>query len=507
MDPQQRLALELTREALQDAGAERRPFQRERSAVFLGASVSEFSGFTITKVRSRQIKNGEFGPAPDEDLLSELPDINAYTLSGGMINVIASNVAHSFKLGGPALTSDAACASTLMAVIQACQYLRALPPRQNLSPLAVSGGVYLMLNPENSLVFAKGSALAERECRPFDAAADGFILGEGAGIFILKRLEDAVTDGDRIYSVIKGAAWSNDAGTSSPMTPSQAGQARLLRLGFESSQIQPDEVGYVECQGTGAPAGDHTELAALHEVWSGENKPVLGSAKANFGHTLSAAGAAGLLRASMALHTRVLPPQAAWSSWHPKLQDLSDKFRMITDPEPWQGNPVATVSAFGFGGTNGFLVLQSAPLLSPAPPRGPYFLPVSAPSFSLLKEHLRELVETEFSLDELSYTLRLRQAQEFTLLARVMDRAEWERVVEELLGVSENLEETVATDSYLLGATERLQRPEIPGWQTEQEWLQAETVSKNLVPSCSLPPSPLVRSSLWPVERLPGPQS
>ena len=228
MDPQQRLSLELTREALQDAGAERRPFLRERSGVFFGAVISEFIAYSNMKVRSWQLLDGQFGPPSTEDVTAELPDLNAYSLSGCLVNGIASSVSQFFQLGGPAFTSDAACASSLVATTQACQYLRSLPKRKDLSPIAVAGGVYLMLHPDNVVGFAKGSALAERECRPFDSKADGFILGEGAGVYILKRLEDAQADGDRIYSVIKGAVWSNDAGATSPMTPSKDGQASPL---------------------------------------------------------------------------------------------------------------------------------------------------------------------------------------------------------------------------------------------------------------------------------------
>ena len=208
----------------------------------------------------------------------------------------------------------------------------------------------------------------------------------------------------------------------------------------------------------------------------------------------------------MALHSRTLPPQAAWSGWHPKLEGLSDKFRMITEPENWEGQTTATVSAFGFGGTNGFLVLKAAPPLPPAPPRGPYFLPVSAPDLGLLKEHLCELMEVPSDLDGVSSSLRLRQAQEYTLLARVKDRAEWKRMVQDVLTLSQDNDE-IEFKGYLLGSTDRLNELDLSDWRKELMWLKPEAKVKVMQTSCSLPPSPLVRRSLWPLERLPGPQS
>lgn len=506
MDPQQRLALELTREALQDAGTERRPFLRERSGVFMGAVISEFITYSNMKVRNWQILDGQFGEAPSGDVAADLPDINAYSLSGILVNGIASSVSQFFQLGGPAFTSDAACASSLVATTQACHYLRTLPPRKEFSPIAVAGGVYLMFHPDNVVGFAKGSALAERECRPFDGRADGFILGEGAGVVVLKRLEDALADGDRIYSVIKGAVWNNDAGATSFMTPSREGQSRLIRWGFEATGIEPGQVGYVECQATGAPAGDEVELSALNEVWSGVGSPVLGSVKANFGHTLSASGAAGLIRATMALHTRTLPPQAAWESWHPKLAEYSDLFRIIERPEVWEGEALASVSAFGFGGTNCFLLLQGAPAIPPAPLQSPHFCPVSAPNQSLLKEHLGRLVNVleGQSLDSVAYSLRLRAPQEWTLLSRGSDSRDIQRIWRAALELSGD--EVVQTNSYLVGPTDKLKDLEVSGWERELRWLSGRSVPVESFLSGSLPPSPLERKSLWPIETLPGPR-
>jgi len=506
MDPQQRLALELTREALQDAGAERRPFLRERSGVFMGAVISEFITYSNMKVRNWQILDGQFGEPPSREVAADLPDINAYSLSGILVNGIASSVSQFFQLGGPAFTSDAACASSLVATTQACHYLRTLPPRKELSPVAVAGGVYLMFHPDNVVGFAKGSALAERECRPFDAQADGFILGEGAGVFVLKRLEDALADGDRIYSVIKGAVWNNDAGATSFMTPSREGQARLIRWGFEATGIEPRQVGYVECQATGAPAGDEVELSALNEVWDGDSCPVLGSIKANFGHTLSASGAAGLIRATMALHTRTLPPQTAWESWHPKLAEYSERFRILERPEAWTGEALASVSAFGFGGTNCFLLLASAPVVPPSPPQSPYFCPVSAPSLTLLKEHLSGLSDVLGSQgpDSVAYGLRLRVPQEWTLLSRGSDTVDLQRIWSAVLEHSG--EEIVQGGGYLLGPTDKLKDLELEGWEKELRWLAGESMSVEFVLRGSLPPSPLERRSFWPVETLPGPR-
>lgn len=396
MDPQQRLSLEVVREALQDAALEGRPFDRRRTAVFLGASVSEYTQLNCAGGRAVQFADGDFGdPGPVGAMARRVKPIRSYTLPGSLLSMCASAVAQAFDLRGPAFTVDAACASALTATVQAVGYLRGLTARRggDPAPVAIAGGAYLQLLPDCTLGFTRIGALAQDECRPFDARANGFLMGEGVVALVLKRLADAEADGDRIYAVIRGAAWNSDGRGESPMTPEADGQAEVLAAGFDDAHLDPARVEYVECHGTGTRAGDIAELEALSRVLPAGRPPRLGSVKANIGHTMSVSGAAGLLRAALALHHGVLPPQAGFDEWHPDLARFAERFMVPTEPAPWT-SPTrhATVSSFGFGGSNSFLVLESYANRT-GPPAVPQALCPSADSDALLDGYLGALAE------------------------------------------------------------------------------------------------------------------
>ncbi|HZR07152.1 MAG TPA: polyketide synthase, partial [Myxococcales bacterium] len=213
-DPQQRLLLDSVRAALQDAGYEKRTWDRRRAGVFVGASVSEHKEVLLSRVRAMQLFDGAFGralPGPEAEklrdaLIEHVVPMRAFSMPGSLLNMAAAIVAQTWDLGGPALSIDAACSSALIAAQQAIVNLRG-----GQIDLAIAGGVYLNLLPDNLVSFSRIGAISRRgECRPFDAAADGFVMGEGVGAVILKRLPDALRDGDRIYAVVKGAAANND---------------------------------------------------------------------------------------------------------------------------------------------------------------------------------------------------------------------------------------------------------------------------------------------------------
>ena len=239
-DPQHRLMLDVVRCALQDAGWERKAFPRRRAGVFIGSSVSEYKEMHLSRLRVLQMLDGQYGRRPDPDtaraleaLVQDVTPLRAFSMPGNLLNMAAAIVAQQFDLGGPALSIDAACSSALVATHQAVLNLRA-----GQIDVAVAGGVYLNLLPDNLVCFSRIGAISRTgECRPFDAKADGFVMGEGVGAVILKRCEDAERDGDRIYALIRGSACNNDGRSEGPMTPRQGGQRH--GLGHSHSRTPP----------------------------------------------------------------------------------------------------------------------------------------------------------------------------------------------------------------------------------------------------------------------------
>lgn len=370
MDPQQRLFLEIVRDAIDDAGLAQRSYDKARTGVFVGASVNEFKDIVTSRHRAIQLGAGDFGHGLAADVAkstaSAVTPSRAFNIAGGLLNMMAATVSQTFDWSGPAYSTDAACASALVAIVQAVDYLRGLPiAAEGAAPLAVAGGVYLNLTPDNLIGFSRIGAISPDNCRPFDEQANGFVMGEGAGVVVLKRLADAQRDGDRIYAVIQNTACNNDGRGDGPMTPRLAGQRALLAAGLQGADV--GAVGYVECHGTGTTVGDQTELTALSEIFAPlGTKPRLGSVKANIGHTMSAAGVAGFIRAALAVHHRQLPPQANFTKWSPTLSALGAAFEMSTEASAWVDRTrTATVSSFGFGGTNAFALLGPAPTVAP----------------------------------------------------------------------------------------------------------------------------------------------
>ncbi|NJC73164.1 aminotransferase class I/II-fold pyridoxal phosphate-dependent enzyme [Planosporangium thailandense] len=358
-DPQHRLLVTLTDDALRDAGLGAIP--RDRTGVYVGASVSEYKDLLTSRIRARQMAAGEFGAPLDADAARAAVDgvapPRAYTIPGTLLNMAAATVSAVFDFSGPSFVVDAACASALVALHEAVVHLRA-----GECDLAVAGGVYLNLVPDNLIGFSRIGAVSRAGvCRPFDRRADGFVLGEGAGVVVLKRLADALRDGDRPYAVIRGTGCANDGRAEGPMTPRLEGQVTCLRRAYRDAAVDPAAVGFVECHGTATPAGDAVELAALREVFGAGGATEVSSVKANIGHTMSAAGIAGLIKAVLVLRHATVPPQVGCDEPDPMLGSL----RVSDTARPWARNPGAPrragVSSFGFGGTNVHVVLEEAP--------------------------------------------------------------------------------------------------------------------------------------------------
>jgi len=332
MDPQQRLMLDQVRLAMDDAGYGGRPLPRS-TGVYIGASVAEFKDLVVSRLRARQLLGGEWGSVPPmpekaaEDSVENVAGIQQYSMLGVLLNMIACNVSEAFDLSGPALVMDAACSSALVALHEAVLHLR-----NGICDAAIVGGVYTICTPDLLVGFSRIGALSRSDvCRPFDANADGFVLGEGVGAVILKRLDEAVRDNDRIWAVIKGVGMNNDGRGDGPMTPRLSGQTDALARAYRDARVSPDTVHYVEAHGTATPVGDATEMAALREnakaMGEGNVHCAVTSVKGNIGHPLAASGIAGLIKAVLVL-THGVGPMRKYSIGA-FLLDLQDPARVI----------------------------------------------------------------------------------------------------------------------------------------------------------------------------------
>src|SRR5262249_29348128 len=249
-DPQHRILLAAVRGALAERGYEKKELPRSQTSVFIGASVSEHKDLQTSRLRSPQIADGQFGqPVAAETAAASVEDvepIRAFSIAGNLLNMMAATVAQQWDLGGPAFTLDAACSSSLVASYEAATYLRA-----GLCDVAIVGGVYLNLTPDNLVGFSRIGAISRTDaCRPFDADADGFVLGEGVGAVVLKRRADAERDGDRIYAIIRGGGINNDGRSDGPMTPRKGGQIEVLERAYADAGVTPDSIGFIEPPGT-----------------------------------------------------------------------------------------------------------------------------------------------------------------------------------------------------------------------------------------------------------------
>jgi acyl transferase domain-containing protein/NAD(P)H-dependent flavin oxidoreductase YrpB (nitropropane dioxygenase family)/NAD(P)-dependent dehydrogenase (short-subunit alcohol dehydrogenase family) len=364
IEPMQLLTLEAVRAAIADAGYGERPFARSRTSVVLGVGggLADLGQRYGMRSGLPMLMDGvePTGQVPDA-LLGKLPSWTEDSFPGLLLNVAAGRVANRFDLGGVNCTVDAACASSLAAI-----YVAARELSSKSSDLVIAGGLDTVQNPFAYLCFSKTKALSPRgRCRPFDASADGIVISEGLVVLVLKRLADAERDGDRIYAVIKSVAGSSDGRDKGLTAPRPEGQVVALRRAYESAGISPATIGLIEAHGTGTVAGDGAEVEALKRVFpplTGQ-RCAIGSVKSMIGHTKCAAGAAGLVKAALALHEKVLPPTIHVEAPNPKADFANSPFFVNTEILPWLASVDRTprragVSAFGFGGTNFHAVLE-----------------------------------------------------------------------------------------------------------------------------------------------------
>lgn len=414
MDPQQRLALEVSWEALEHAGVPPRSLAGSDTAVLMGVNSDDYGKL----------------------IMEDLPGIEAWTGIGTSLCGIANRVSHLLDLRGPSVALDAACAASLVAVHQACQLLRS-----GETSLALAGGVSALIGPGLTRVLDRAGATApDGRCKSFDAAADGYGRGEGAAVIVLKRLDDAVRDGDRVIAVVRGGAVAQDGRTVGIMSPNGAAQEDLFRLTCESSGIAPGTVDFVEAHGTGTPTGDPVELNALAAVYGagrgdGERCRV-GSVKPNVGHLEGGAGVVGLIKAAMALQHEQIPPTAGLRTPTPAVDWNGSGLRVPTAVEPWPRRADAprraAVCSYGYGGTIAHVLLEEAPLTGgQASDRSSVsaVVPVSGRSRSRLRRQAAALAEhlraEDVPLSDVAATLWARRSHDAVRAAVVaQDRDE-----------------------------------------------------------------------------------
>jgi phthiocerol/phenolphthiocerol synthesis type-I polyketide synthase B len=346
MDPQQRLLLEVAWEALEHAGIPPSSLRRTQTGVFAGACYTDYGYLAAI----------------------DLPGVDAWTNAGGALSIIANRLSYFLDLRGPSLTIDTACSSSIVALHLASQSLRIGD-----SDVALAAGVNLLLAPGVFRAFDQTGALSQTgACHAFDADADGFVRGEGCGVVVLKRLSDAVQDGDRILAVVRGSAVNQDGRSNGLLAPNPAAQMAVLRAAYANAGVPPHEVDYVEAHGTGTLLGDPIEARALGTVL-GKGRPeqsplLIGTAKSNLGHLEAAAGIAGLIKAVLAVQHGSIPANLHFRNPNPHIPFDQLRLKVVAEQEDWPqtSHPRrAGVSSFGFGGTNAHAVIEQAPARVP----------------------------------------------------------------------------------------------------------------------------------------------
>ncbi|MBB5156453.1 SDR family NAD(P)-dependent oxidoreductase [Saccharopolyspora phatthalungensis] len=341
LDPQQRLLLEVTWEAFEDAGIP--------PSSTAAASVGSYIGGFTFDAATLQLND------------SNRHLVGAATPTGVSMTMLAARLSYTFDWSGPCLTLDTACSSSLVAFHQACAAIA-----RGECDLAVAGGVNVMVNPVTSILMSKGQFLSpDARCKSFDHRANGYARGEGAGILLLKPLSAAERDGDHIYAVVRGTAVNQDGRTPGVTVPSVAAQRALIRRACWVGGVEPASVGYYEAHGTGTAVGDPIEATAIGEALGDSDRTHwIGSVKSNFGHTEAAAGAAGVIKASLCLENGLIPPNLHFERPNPGIPfdrlPLRVPTEMVQFPEQ-DGPRRAGVNSFGFGGTNAHAILEQGP--------------------------------------------------------------------------------------------------------------------------------------------------
>jgi len=416
LDPQQRLLLQVLWEALEDGGQVAEGLRGSDTGVFIG-------GFTL-----------DYQLLQNYGVLSRY-ELQANSATGMMMTMLANRLSYVFDFRGPSMAVDTACSGSLVAV-----HLAARSIWSGECSMAVAGGSNMMIAPTMTIAESKGGFLApDGRCKTFDASADGYARGEGAGVVVLKALSRAVADRDPIYALVRGTAVSQDGHTTGITVPNGEAQEAAMRAAYRMAGIAPADVGYVEAHGTGTPVGDPVEARAIGRVMS-QGRDVatpcrVGSVKTNIGHLEAAAGVAGLTKAALALRYETIPPHLNLDEPNPEIPFEELRLRVPTSVTPWPRGATpryAGVNSFGFGGTNAHVVLEEAPVAvgpvtHPELP-GPALLALSARSGDALAELARsyrdQLAAGDHDLRDVGWSAALRRDHHEHRLAVVADSGE-----------------------------------------------------------------------------------
>lgn len=418
LDPQQRMLLEVTHEAMEDAGLRRDQLDGSRTAVFVGSFMYDYLCI--------------------QTAAEQRDEINPYVAMGTGITALANRISYNFNLKGPSVSLDTACSSSLVAIHLACRSIWG-----GEADMAIAGGVNVMLRPESSIMLSKAGFLSpDQYCKAFDASANGYVRGEGVGVVILKPLSKAQADGDAIYAVVRGSAVNQDGFLPEGFTvPNVFAQIAMLRAAYGQAGVNPLTVDFVEAHGTGTAVGDPIECLALGAVLGRDRPPgqhcLIGSVKTNLGHLEGAAGVAGFIKGALTAYHGIAAPNLHFHQPNPAIDFEDLQIQVPTAPTPLErhGHPLTVgVNSFGAGGTNAHLVLQERAGAKPRRATLPisarskeavratvYLLSAAHPEAlrALALRHAEFLSNTRQPLDDLAYSAFQRRSRYPHVLAVV----------------------------------------------------------------------------------------
>lgn len=490
MDPQQRILLEATWEALETAGIAADTLTGTKTGVFVGLFSHDYATLLSKNKKAT--------------------DLDAYFATGNSASIAAGRLSYFLGLQGPAMTVDTACSSSLVALHLACQSLRS-----GECQLALAAGINLILSPELNIAFANAGMLSpDGQCKTFDAAANGYVRSEGCGVLVVKTLSQALADQDTVLAVIRGSVINQDGASNGLTAPNKAAQIALLRDALKMANVTTDTISYIETHGTGTSLGDPIEVNAILDVYgeqrSSHQPLIIGAVKSNLGHTEAAAGMAGLIKTILMLQHKKIPGNLHFTHLNPHVQASADFLKIPTTLMDWAAaTPLrAGVSSFGFSGTNAHVLLEEAPLSldNSEPERSAYLITLSAKTEQALQDRIQQLatwLATQIapSLDRISYTLNIGRCHFAKRVAMIVkNSAELQQTLQLLIQhqPAEHIFQSVSINAATAYTGDHVQLAEIAqsyvqGQEINWPHVQASTNKHRI----SLPTYPFTKQRYW----------